>query len=747
MAPGRQAGQQRILLQQDLEKFGLSSPLNVRVGDMPIYYINLDRSRERREAMDAQLRALGLSNYERVAAVDGSALASWHGGSMGDGLYFTNDFSQDGSTIGELGCTLSHLKTLASIDLTKTHKQVALILEDDASFELVPRWPESLRELLATAPDDWEIIKLHHNEELWQARSSESARFVRHESNDPTYGAVAYLVNARGCAAVRRYGFSLNPSRCSQIQADRYIYALAITYDYHLPLFVTLDNDSEIHEDHRAGHAAQHALVLQRYDELHSQPTMEAPLKALRFARALHTMADYLEARGIPYSLTCGTLLSAYREDAFMEHDMDIDLLIDARFQGEIGNGSPELRLSSVYRRHGQTYELSFMGPGEISIDIFFVQRSEDGGLWVATFHALCDEATDTMCRWDLPADAFALTTLNFAGRAFPIPKAPEKMLEAWYGPLWFQTRKFTYHEGFETNIYNLKLTDFAPKRRRYLEKARARHLESDERSELLRLWPRQVITSPRPILWLYWTGMAMPAYIDLCVQSIRKHCSGLFEVLLLTDADFENLSRTRSPHFRQIQPLAMRADYVRSTLLHEFGGVWIDCDTIVMSPPHFLISAMQNYDLTVFNQHGDHEYDITIALVAARRGNLYCRRMKAIFEDETETGSKSKGQSTDIPWGLPTDRCVSFLREYRLHAPRAVSLDSRSIGLVSWHDSYAYFWSKGSVPREVLNGSMPCVRLHNHMYSDHERALSAREVLDGPWRVSQLLRHALARY
>jgi len=78
------------------------------------YYINLDRSVARRERMEAQLAALGLSSrYARFAAVDGAAV------------------HRPGSALrpGELGAFLSHKSAL---ETARAKGAAAHILEDDA---------------------------------------------------------------------------------------------------------------------------------------------------------------------------------------------------------------------------------------------------------------------------------------------------------------------------------------------------------------------------------------------------------------------------------------------------------------------------------------------------------------------------------------------------------------------------------------------------------------------------------------
>ncbi len=77
------------------------------------YYINLDRSADRRAAMEAQLARLGLTErYHRFAAVDGEVLG----------------VTSPKLTAGELGCLTSHYQVLRQNRDSATHLHV---IEDD----------------------------------------------------------------------------------------------------------------------------------------------------------------------------------------------------------------------------------------------------------------------------------------------------------------------------------------------------------------------------------------------------------------------------------------------------------------------------------------------------------------------------------------------------------------------------------------------------------------------------------------
>lgn len=90
-----------------------------------------------------------------------------------------------------------------------------------------------------------------------------------------------------------------------------------------------------------------------------------------------------------------------------------------------------------------------------------------------------------------------------------------------------------------------------------------------------------------KPYMWVYWElvngATKPPDYIQLCLYIIKKNGSRYFNVVLL---DEQNIF-TYLPDLRKdinTLPIALKTDYIRVKLLYEYGGLWIDADTILMN-------------------------------------------------------------------------------------------------------------------------------------------------------------------
>lgn len=120
------------------------------------YYINLDRSIERKESIEKEFRLYGIVNYERVSACDGKNMEKKKEGKFGD-IKFKAPNDRN-TSMRELATTCSHIKAIKRA--YDNGDELAIIMEDDNKFTLMPYWDKGLKELINELPNDWEIFKL-----------------------------------------------------------------------------------------------------------------------------------------------------------------------------------------------------------------------------------------------------------------------------------------------------------------------------------------------------------------------------------------------------------------------------------------------------------------------------------------------------------------------------------------------------------------------------------------------------------
>jgi glycosyl transferase family 25 len=174
---------------------------NDRVADIPVFVINLERNRQRREFALQRLAGLGLK-AEIFPAVDGKTLNL--GELEKDGIY--NDgvahekFSRSLS-MGEIGCSLSHLRLYKK--MLDENIGLALVLEDDAM--LVDGAREQLAALIERLPGDCDLLQL-----IYECRdhSPVAPGIVRfHSKSCMPVASAGYLIRASGARKLLGEGY------------------------------------------------------------------------------------------------------------------------------------------------------------------------------------------------------------------------------------------------------------------------------------------------------------------------------------------------------------------------------------------------------------------------------------------------------------------------------------------------------------------------------------------------------------
>jgi GR25 family glycosyltransferase involved in LPS biosynthesis len=242
-----------IQLGDHLEPTHLSNPME---GVSNIYYVNMERSVDRRKHMEALFQDPIFRSIpiEAVPALDGTKE------SIDDALDFYQCMKNPRMMATEYGCTLSHFRAIHQFAMTDD--PVALIVEDDLSTEFMPYWKKSMKQWIDGAPPDWEVIQLSYI--LFEYLPSDE--YERWEMHKNLCGTAAYLITndaaKRLITYLCRFSSPAMPKYCIGNEhpvyhhADRFLYKFFRTYSTNRPPFTYRDsNDSMIHPDHVDFHA------------------------------------------------------------------------------------------------------------------------------------------------------------------------------------------------------------------------------------------------------------------------------------------------------------------------------------------------------------------------------------------------------------------------------------------------------------------------------------------------------------
>lgn len=213
-----------------------------------IYWINLDRSTDRRQRMEQMFKdpVFRGKKIVRVSAVDGKAPDI-------DQILKANfeGMQPDKFTKVEYACTLSHLNAIKQF--SESNDEVALIMEDDMTLEYKPYWRRSVKQIMDNAPNDWEIIQLCINTQKPLAKI-----YTRNEGNSQIFGTVAYIINKKCTDHFKNHRLLT----FSEHTADKYLYNKCVTYAYKYPMFTYNFNEtSTIHQDHINDHNRSKKII------------------------------------------------------------------------------------------------------------------------------------------------------------------------------------------------------------------------------------------------------------------------------------------------------------------------------------------------------------------------------------------------------------------------------------------------------------------------------------------------------
>lgn len=231
---------------------------------IPVYYINMDKSKDRNEWMIQQL-SKNVDLYYRVPAVNGYSIQNKEHDIV-DGVEFYNDFKE--LTLPEIGCTLSHLKAIHTA--YENGENIAIIMEDDVYVDMINLLDDSVEELVKNAPEEWEILQLVYLEKKLNKSLKTFNRYSYHPHTRGNYECFtsSYLINRKGMENIlKRLGknpYYLDINTSDSGVSDYIIYDNATTFIIE-PSIVTPYNlkiESTIHTDHTILHLEKALNIL-----------------------------------------------------------------------------------------------------------------------------------------------------------------------------------------------------------------------------------------------------------------------------------------------------------------------------------------------------------------------------------------------------------------------------------------------------------------------------------------------------
>ncbi len=144
-----------------------------------------------------------------------------------------------------------------------------------------------------------------------------------------------------------------------------------------------------------------------------------------------------------------------------------------------------------------------------------------------------------------------------------------------------------------------------------------------------------------KPMLWLYWENKpnSLPPRMILdSWRSITWNCQEDFEIIILDDLTVTLFLSNIHPTVWKLTQIAHRADYFRFMLLFQYGGVWLDSDTMLFKSIIEVVQKVHQHGFVCTGYVREGALFPLIGFLGAAPGDLICRKMidsfNSFFDD-----------------------------------------------------------------------------------------------------------------
>lgn len=216
---------------------------------IPSIFINLKRSSVRNQKMIEQLNLIK-AEYYRIDAIDSQNIKKNNilNGTVENYSYFVKNDIVLKPREKEIAIILSHMKALNFI--CENNIEIAVIMEDDNSFQYIYNWDEQINDIINNAPNNWKIIKLHTSSSKSVKQNIELLNkniYYTSLTDSAMNGASCYIIKKSTAREILDKYLVNNiytfPYKKEYVVCECIIFSLSDIYMYTKPIICTLDNN------------------------------------------------------------------------------------------------------------------------------------------------------------------------------------------------------------------------------------------------------------------------------------------------------------------------------------------------------------------------------------------------------------------------------------------------------------------------------------------------------------------------
>lgn len=247
-----------------------------------------------------------------------------------------------------------------------------------------------------------------------------------------------------------------------------------------------------------------------------------------------------------------------------------------------------------------------------------------------------------------------------------------------------------------------------------------------------------------------YWDGNKLD-YIELCKETMLKYCNtdnfelhylnynSINDYISFDINKFYNLKFSKRIEKLKINNffLPILVDYLRVKLLYNYGGIWIDADTIVYKEPIEIKELLNKYDIIVStNNLKNKSRFINNGFIATNKKgkniSLYLNKINSIISKRKI--NKFCELSLPVITKIINDSNNSFIYDE----------NNKKINQISHPNHKKFFYTKYDYDKLIENNNPIFVTLYNSSFPNEFKELSKKEILNKNILISEIFRKSL---
>ncbi|MBL7033601.1 MAG: hypothetical protein ISR91_05590 [Candidatus Delongbacteria bacterium] len=240
----------------------------------------------------------------------------------------------------------------------------------------------------------------------------------------------------------------------------------------------------------------------------------------------------------------------------------------------------------------------------------------------------------------------------------------------------------------------------------------------------------------------MYWENAKnrqKPAYLDLCLETIKRH-SPSYEIVVLNEQSVFDYIPDLRQDIGKIRKIAHRADYIRARVIHQLGGIWLDSDIILLQE----IEIAEYLNEVDFVGVSEEPGKPAIWFLGANPGNPIIGRwiqgMDRVLDERMGKLLVRIGlRKCRLHWTeIGYDILWPLMADYRYH-----NLNFEDFAPIRFNHWNQLLQPVGE-PEDLISASTVSVMLYNKYMYEPLHNMSREEILQSPLLLGKLFRYSL---